>query len=293
MVRRRGPTTGHRADHAGRDDHRVHERLNAGSSRRPIAAGADGNLWFTEIGTGKPVGRMTTAGTITEFTVPTIPVGNGPTGMAAGSDGNMWFTEPGAGRIGRISLTAPIVLPSPAISSFSPLAGGVGTSVTIVGTNFFGAYSVTFNGVAQPSFTVDPTGTVITAAVPAGVSTGPIQVSTPYGTTTSPSSFVMTSGSHERNVTLSLRGHLIVSGGVVVTDGYAACIQTMHVRIQRRISDHWRTIATDQTNADGTFSTRLPDRTGWYRASVSAVTLGSGDACNGAISGTRHHNRNG
>ena len=78
-----------------------------------------------------------------------------------------------------------------------------------------------------------------------------------------------------------------------MTDGYAACIQTMHVRIQRRISDHWRTIATDQTNADGTFSTRLPDRTGWYRATVSAVTLGSGDVCNGAISGTRHHNRNG
>jgi virginiamycin B lyase len=61
------------------------------------------NPWFTEI-QGNRVGRITTAGTITESHAPTIPVGNGPASMAAGSDGNMWFTEPGVGRVGRISL---------------------------------------------------------------------------------------------------------------------------------------------------------------------------------------------
>jgi uncharacterized delta-60 repeat protein len=188
------------------------------------------------------------------------------------------------------STTAP---PAPTISSFSPLSGPVGTSVTIFGGNFAGASSVGFSGVAQPSFTVDPTGSLITAAVPPGATTGAIQVTTPYGTATSLSSFTVTAGAHERNVTLSLRKHLVAKGNVVVTDGYASCFQNMHVRIQRRISDHWRTIATDQTDADGSFTHRLPDRTGWYRASVNAVTLSSGDVCDRAISGTRHHNRSG
>src|SRR6266581_2989335 len=35
-----------------------------------IAAGPDGNLWFTE-GGGNKIGRITTAGAITEFPIPT------------------------------------------------------------------------------------------------------------------------------------------------------------------------------------------------------------------------------
>ena len=181
--------------------------------------------------------------------------------------------------------------PPPSVSSFSPLSGPVGVSVSIFGANFGGASSVTFNGVAQPSFTVNPTGTVITAAVPAGASTGPIRVATPSGTATSVDSFIVTTSAHERNVTLSLRGHFWAKGFVVVTDEYAGCFQDMQVRIQRRTSGHWRTIATDQSDIDGSFTQRLPDRTGWYRAKVNEVTLANGDVCNGATSGTRHHRR--
>ena len=59
--------------------------------RRPvdIAAGPDGNLWFTE--SPAKIGRITTAGVVTEFPIPTAQ--SLPVGIAAGPDGNLWFTE--------------------------------------------------------------------------------------------------------------------------------------------------------------------------------------------------------
>lgn len=67
---------------------------------RGIAAGPDGTLWFTE-NTGNRIGRITTRGEVTEFSIPTP--NSQPWGISAGPDGNIWFTENGAGRIGRIS----------------------------------------------------------------------------------------------------------------------------------------------------------------------------------------------
>jgi streptogramin lyase len=61
-----------------------------------IIAGPDGNLWFTRpFATGGGfVGRITTAGVVTEFTPPnTSPQ---PRTMAVGPDGNIWYTDDGA-----------------------------------------------------------------------------------------------------------------------------------------------------------------------------------------------------
>src|SRR5207247_5860021 len=74
--------------------------LSANSFPQYIAAGQDGNLWFTE-GGGGANGRITPQATVTEFS---IPSGANPQRIAAGPDGNLWFTEPGADRIGRITL---------------------------------------------------------------------------------------------------------------------------------------------------------------------------------------------
>jgi len=72
--------------------------------------------------------------------------------------------------------------PVPSISSFSPSTAAKGGTITITGTNFTGATSVTFGGVAAQSFTVvSPTS--ITAVVGTGAS-GNIAVTTPGGTTT-------------------------------------------------------------------------------------------------------------
>jgi virginiamycin B lyase len=63
-----------------------------------IVAGPDGALWFTD-GAGN-IGRVTIAGDITEFAVPTVD--GFPQGIAAGPDGALWFAETG-GKIGRIT----------------------------------------------------------------------------------------------------------------------------------------------------------------------------------------------
>ena len=77
------------------------------ASGRPtgIAAGPDGNLWFTEIG-GNEIGRITPTGTITEFAIPSS--GATPLAIAAGSDGNLWFVESSTNKIGRITPTGTI-----------------------------------------------------------------------------------------------------------------------------------------------------------------------------------------
>lgn len=82
--------------------------------------------------------------------------------------------------------------PPPSISSFSPTSGPAGTSVTITGSSFGGTTAVTFGGVAA-SFTLT-SASQIAATAPAGAVTGPIGVTTPYGTTASATSFVVTSG---------------------------------------------------------------------------------------------------
>ncbi|MDQ2979946.1 MAG: hypothetical protein M3R62_12065, partial [Acidobacteriota bacterium] len=65
-----------------------------------IAAGPDGNIWFTEDNANK-IGRVTPSGVVTEFSIPTAR--SGPDSITRGSDGNLWFTEGNAGKIGRIT----------------------------------------------------------------------------------------------------------------------------------------------------------------------------------------------
>lgn len=61
-----------------------------------------------------------------------------------------------------------------------PIFGSVGTGVRILGTKLTAASGVTFNGTSAAFKVVSPT--FITAVVPPGATTGPIQVTTPAGT---------------------------------------------------------------------------------------------------------------
>ena len=76
--------------------------LTFGAHFFSIAAGPDGNLWFTEGGDNSAIGRITPAGVITEFTAG-IPALANVLGIAAGPDGNLWFTQYGRRFIGRIT----------------------------------------------------------------------------------------------------------------------------------------------------------------------------------------------
>src|SRR5207237_4868741 len=75
------------------------------------------------------------------------------------------------------------------ITSFTPPIGPEGISVTISGTDFTGATAVTFNGVSA-SFTLKSSA-MIQATVPASATTGPVSVTTPGGTATSPTAFTL------------------------------------------------------------------------------------------------------
>ena len=78
--------------------------LTMNSDPLGIAAGPDGNLWFTESKAPGRIGRITTDGDITEYSTG-LPAIDRPVAIAAGPDGNMWFTgnnDPGL--VGRITL---------------------------------------------------------------------------------------------------------------------------------------------------------------------------------------------
>ena len=82
---------------------------------------------------------------------------------------------------------------TPTISTFTPGAGDEGSAVTISGTHFTGATSVSFGGFPA-SFTVDGVGTSITAYVPIGIGAGDVSitVTAPDGTATAANQFTVT-----------------------------------------------------------------------------------------------------
>ena len=76
---------------------------DANASGFDITAGPDGNLWFTETGTGsigddQPDDRC-------HHRVPRPLRGANPVGITAGPDGNIWFTDSGTNAIGVATLT--------------------------------------------------------------------------------------------------------------------------------------------------------------------------------------------
>ena len=85
-----------------------------------------------------------------------------------------------------------VTAPAPTISSFSPTAGGVGTSVRIVGTNFRCVTGVQFNGTAA-AYSVSPPNRIV-ATVPAGATTGRISVTAAGGTVQSAGDFTLLGG---------------------------------------------------------------------------------------------------
>jgi streptogramin lyase len=72
-----------------------------------ITEGPDKNLWFTDLESGK-IGKITTSGTITEYSLPSLPEESRPVGIAVGPDKNLWFTDYGSGKIGKITTSGAI-----------------------------------------------------------------------------------------------------------------------------------------------------------------------------------------
>lgn len=116
-------------------------------------------------------------------------------------------TVPTGATTGKISVKTPVNTATsasdftvtgvvPTITSFTPTSGPVGTTVTINGTGLSDVTIVRFNTTDQTTFTVNPSGTQITAKVPTGATSGLIYVVAPGGTGSSsgatPSTFTVT-----------------------------------------------------------------------------------------------------
>ena len=90
-----------------------------------IAAGPDGNMWFTDR-TTVAVGRITPTGQITEFKLPNAPgaVSPGIGAITAGPDGALWFIDFLNASIGRITMSGVIAeYPAPNLAGADPHAG--------------------------------------------------------------------------------------------------------------------------------------------------------------------------
>ncbi len=81
---------------------------------------------------------------------------------------------------------------APAISSFSPAVANAGTPITVNGSGFISAAGPTQAGVNLDTATVVPAGnTQLTFPVPAATGSGPVTVSTPYGTAQSAQALIV------------------------------------------------------------------------------------------------------
>jgi streptogramin lyase len=152
--------------------------LPAGANLEEIAAGPDGNLWFTEQANPGHVDLITTVGTITEFgTANGLTVNSNPFGIAAGPDGNVWFTEVTGNRVGEIT-------PSGSITEFGT-ANGLSPSADLqdIAPGPNGALWFSEDGNMGKIGRIDPTTHAITEF---GTANGLTANSTPYGITPGP-----------------------------------------------------------------------------------------------------------
>ena len=107
-------------------------------------------------------------------------------GLVQGTDGNLYGTTHGGGANGDGIVFSLSVGQGPFVKTQTS-AGPVGTAVNILGTNLTGATSVSFNGTAAVFDVVLPF--LITTTVPAGATSGTVQVVTPGGTLSSNAPF--------------------------------------------------------------------------------------------------------
>jgi uncharacterized repeat protein (TIGR03803 family) len=148
-------------------------------------------IWSGKVGTGVGIigqGFNTATG---------VKFGTGPATYKVLSD-NYMIAAPAAGATtGPVTILEPsgnLVTPQtfkvlPAITSFSPSAGPVGSSVVITGMSLSQATVVTIGGV-KATFTLN-SDTQVTAVVPAGAVTGKVRITTKGGAAASTANFTV------------------------------------------------------------------------------------------------------
>ena len=160
-----------------------------------LTLGSDGNFYGATAGGGSnnygTVFRMSPAGALTTIHSFDLADGEYPLALTQDTNGNLYGTTSAGGTgiycnggCGTIyGLAAGL---SPFVETV-PASARVGVAVKILGTKLEGSTSVTFNGTAVTFRVISSS--LISATVPTGATSGPVQVVTPSGTLTSNVSF--------------------------------------------------------------------------------------------------------
>jgi uncharacterized repeat protein (TIGR03803 family) len=163
----------------------------SGNSAAGLVRGADGNFYgITKVGGTYGYGtlfKITPTGALTMLHSFDETDGQdaGP-GLVQDTNGNFYGTTALGGASDHGTIFSLAVGLGPFVETL-PTSGTVGAAVMILGTNLTGATAVTFNGTAAAFKVVSAS--EITTAVPAGATTGAVEVVTPSGTLSSNLSF--------------------------------------------------------------------------------------------------------
>jgi len=196
-----GGTTGggtlYRVTRAGR--YTVIYSFGTGVNSRPGTTfqGSDGNFYGVTRGASGPsssgeIFQLTQAGRYTGLHLMKGSDGVCPCWLMQASDGILYGTAVTGGRnsIGTVfALDTGLPKPAPRALSFIPQSGTAGTRVRIWGYNLLAA-AVQFNGAAA-AVVSNAGANYVWATVPAGATSGPIQVTTPGGTSTTTARFTV------------------------------------------------------------------------------------------------------
>jgi uncharacterized repeat protein (TIGR03803 family) len=152
-----------------------------------VIQATDGNFYGTAFAGGAnndgTVFKMTPTGTLTTLHSFADTDGASPTvGVIQGTNGSFYGVTSAGGADSDGTVFRLDVGLAPFVETV-PTAARVGSGVRILGTNLTGATSVTFNGV--PATFTPVSRSLIRATVPAGATTGSVQVTTPGGVLTS------------------------------------------------------------------------------------------------------------
>ena len=136
-----------------------------GSAPLGLALGPDGALWFVERNAAK-IGRITTAGTFTEYAV---TPGSSPQRITVGPDGALWFPELAGNKVGRITTNG-------VLTEYNVPGGPVGITTTPTDKAL---YVVLFNAAAVARVALD--GTVTNEWTTPSPSSAPLQITAGSG----------------------------------------------------------------------------------------------------------------
>jgi|GEM_PF-1163284 len=131
-----------------------------------LAAGPDGNLWFTDEYTDE-IYRI--GGAITNFSLLPPKQGRSLLSITAGPDGNLWFTEAAANKIGKITPTGEITEFALPTANSSPLIITAGPD----GNVWFTEHSGNKIGRITPTGTITEFPIPTPSSFPQGIVTGP------------------------------------------------------------------------------------------------------------------------